>query len=222
MKRLVFLAVFLVVVVGLTSMAWAQPKPNVFDGGNMWNITFYNDPAPTHTQWATQRICFLPYATVGTSIQGAWFSLSFPDWNGRYYQEGDEVRMTGDYAQNVGHDHMEFRHDRTDQSHHGEGSGTWDEWREDAFFGTVIGWGNTRFVRVGSCLLRSAGVGLAAIDARPWEVAGKQLSESLPPRLLVGQEKPAPSPNAPRQASLVDYLSENAQIIDSFFDIFVK
>ena len=71
------------------------PKPNVYDDGNKWRITFYNDSTSNHTQWATQEICFLPFSSVGTSIQGVWYSTSFPDWNGRYYQEGDEVKMTG-------------------------------------------------------------------------------------------------------------------------------
>jgi len=39
---------------------------------------------------------------VGTSIQGVWYSTSYPDWNGRYYQEGDEVKMTGDFAKDTG------------------------------------------------------------------------------------------------------------------------
>lgn len=133
----------------------SPPKPNVYDGGNKWKITFYNDSTGTHNKWATQEICFLPYTVVGSSIQGIWYSTSFPDWNGRYYQEGDEVKMTGDYARDVGHDHMTLVHTTCDAAGsmvrrvRGMAFGDWTEWREDGRYGRIIGWGNAKLERTG-------------------------------------------------------------------------
>jgi len=138
----------------LASTVNAQPPmPNVFNGGNMWRITFYNDPSTNHQEWGNQLICFLPYVTIGTSIQGAWYSTTFPDWNGRYYQEGDELKMTGDYAQDVGHDHMTLYHTTYDVP--GKSNALafkdWTEWREDRRYGRIIGWGNAKLERLGKC-----------------------------------------------------------------------
>jgi len=101
--------------------ASAQPKPNVYDGGNRWKITAFDDSFPEHPEWATQEICFLPYIADATGIQGMWYSLTFPDWNGRYRQEGDEVKMTGDYAKGVGHDHITLYHTVWDVSKRAKG-----------------------------------------------------------------------------------------------------
>ncbi len=130
----------------------AVPKPNVYDGGNRWNITAFNDVSPVHTQSATQVICFSPYTVnaANNSIEGIWYSLSFPDWNGRYYQEGDELKMTGDYAKDIGHDHMTLQ--LTTMGPKNEVAfKDWTEWREDGRFGRIIGWANARLVRKGKC-----------------------------------------------------------------------
>lgn len=129
------------------------PMPNVFDGGNMWRITFYNDPSTDHQQWGSQLICFMPYFTVGTSIQGVWYSSTFHDWNGRYYQEGDELKMTGDYAQDIGHDHMTLLHTTYDVPGkiNALAFKDWTEWREDRRYGQIIGWGNAKLERLGKC-----------------------------------------------------------------------
>ena len=166
------------------------PKPNVFDGGNKWRITFYNDPTGNHDQWATQEICFLPYAVVGTSIQGAWYSTSFPDWNGRYYQEGDEVKMTGDYAKDVGHDHMTLLHTTYDVEGQVRGMAfkDWTEWREDGAFGRIIGWGNAKLQRAGRCKTPgdiTSVTDLTASDLRKLELQAQEISQSLPDRLTV-------------------------------------
>ncbi len=159
------------------------PKPNVYDTGNKWRITYYNDSTSNHAQWATQEICFLPFSSVGTSIQGVWYSTSFPDWNGRYYQEGDEVKMTGDYARDVGHDHMTLVH-TTD----GMAFKDWTEWREDGKFGNIIGWGNAKMVRAGRCFY-PPGVGkpddLTAKARTEMEGKVQELSRSLPGRLTL-------------------------------------
>src|SRR5689334_9690594 len=81
----------IVAMTGAVAQAQAIPKPNVFDAGSRWLITAYDDTSPVHAQWATQGICFYPYAVVGTHIQGIWVSDTFPNWRGRYSQEGDKV-----------------------------------------------------------------------------------------------------------------------------------
>jgi len=164
------------------------PKPNVFDGGNKWLITFYNDPTTNHQQWATQEICFLPYAAVGTSIQGVWYSTSFPDWNGRYYQEGDELKMTGDYAKDVGHDHMTLVHTTYDVPGQVRAMAfkDWTEWREDGRYGNIIGWGNAKLVRVGRCDYSGGIDDLTQVTpelSKRFEAEAMELSFGLPDRL---------------------------------------
>lgn len=178
------------------------PKPNVFDGGNKWHITFYNDSTSTHTRWATQEICFLPYSEVGTSIQGVWYSTSFPDWNGRYYQEGDEVKMTGDFAKDVGHDHMTLVHTTYDVPGRVRGMAfkDWTEWREDGKFGRIIGWGNATMVRAGRCAYPKFSNNKAALENE-----AQKLSSSLPERLTAKGEI-AQSPGQPDLEALDTYL----------------
>ncbi len=125
------------------------PKPNVFDDGNRWLITGFYDNSPVHQQAATQGICFYPYAVVGTHIRGRWVSDTFPDWNGIYTQEGDQVTMHGDYDHDKGHDGMSWEIVSDSRDNHG--AGHWFEWREDGGFGTTIGFGNAHLVRVGKC-----------------------------------------------------------------------
>ncbi len=191
MKQRVIVMVAALLLVASAAMAQI-PRPNVFDGGNRWNITFYNDPSTIHQQWATQIICYLPYRIVGTSIQGVWYSLSFPDWNGLYYQEGDEVKMTGDYAGDVGHDHMTLFHTTVDVGN-GIMFKDWTEWREDRRFGFIIGWGNTRMQRQGYCPIPHPGVViqpryLTDIERQQFEAEALRQSEELPPRLTAEGE----------------------------------
>jgi hypothetical protein len=82
-----------------------------------------------------------------------WSSTTFFDWNGDWRQEGDQVFMTGDYAGDVngnavGHDGMEWQLVTAEKA---EGFGHWKEWRENGGTGTTIGFGNTKFSRVGTC-----------------------------------------------------------------------
>ena len=185
------------------------PNPNVFDGGNKWRITFYNDSTSIHDQWATQAICFLPPIVVGNSIQGTWYSTSFPDWNGRYYQEGDEVKMTGDYANEVGHDHMTLQHTTYDVqgSVRGMAFKDWTEWREDSAYGNIIGWGNATMVRAGKCEIPhgydTPGI-LEPEDIKFLENEALEISISLPERLTV-EGKPARFPGQSNLESLDDY-----------------
>lgn len=196
----------------VTSVAMAQvPHPNVYDDGNRWRITFFNDPSDVHQQWATQIICFLPYATVGTSIQGRWYALTFPDWNGLYYQEGDEVKMTGDYAQDIGHDHMTLVHTTVDTTVGPRGMAfkDWTEWREDGDYGFVIGWGNARLIRDGRCRIPHSGAdsftAQSPEEAEKFDEEALLLSLSLPPRLTRDGGE-AESPGAPDQEDVDTYL----------------
>ena len=135
----------------LSSVASAQPpyKPDLVTDGNRWTITAYNDASPVHSQWATQGICFIPDGTVGTHQRYTWYSDTFPDWNGRATQEGDQITMHGDYAKDVGHDGMQW--DIVTVSPRNEGAGHWWEWREDGKLGRTIGFANAKLQRVGKC-----------------------------------------------------------------------
>lgn len=135
----------------LANSAVAGPPyfPNVITGGNHWSIRAFNDSATTHTTWATQRICFIQLGNVGTHMNGIWFSTSFPDWNGRWRQEGDQVFMHGDFAGNIGHDGIQW--EIVTASPKNEGFGHWHEWREDPHFGITIGFANAKWSRIGTC-----------------------------------------------------------------------
>ncbi|MGA1823586.1 MAG: hypothetical protein ACMUIP_02905 [bacterium] len=124
-------------------------QPNLISGGNKWIITFFDDSSPTHTQWATQGICFRYTGRAGRHDRYVWWSDTFPDWNGRATQEGDQIIMYGDYARDVGHDGMIW--DIVTSSRSNEGAGHWWEWREDGKYGRVIGFGNAKLIRRGKC-----------------------------------------------------------------------
>ena len=134
----------------MTVQAVPPHLPDLVKGGNRWLITFYDDSSFTHNRWATQGLCFFKTSDVGTHTRYVWYSDTFPDWNGRATQEGDQIFMHGDYAADVGHDGMEW--EIVTNSYKNEGTGHWKEWREDRRFGRTIGWGNAKFTRVGKCL----------------------------------------------------------------------
>lgn len=152
MKRL---TITLAAIAAIASFsAQAQPRPDVTTNGNLWSITFYDDSATNHAQWATQNVCFFPTGMIGTQLAGYWFSTTYNDWNGTFRQEGDQVFMTGDYAGDsngnaVGHDGIDFQIATAEKK--AEGFGHWKEWRENGGMGTVIGYGNTKLVRLGAC-----------------------------------------------------------------------
>ncbi len=101
-----------------SSPAAPTDDPDLTTGGNRWTITAYNDASPVHDQWATQGICFRFIGTVGTHNRYEWWSDTFPDWNGIATQEGDEIFMHGDYANDVGHDGIRVEHrDLVDPEH---------------------------------------------------------------------------------------------------------
>jgi hypothetical protein len=128
--------------------------PDLVEEGNRWTVTAYFDNSPTHTQAATQGICFYPAGVSGTHQLYRWVSDTYPDWNGNATQEGDQIFMYGDYqrpygVKDVGHDSMEW--EIVTVSPKNEGAGHWREWVEDGDFGKTIGFGNAKFKRAGKC-----------------------------------------------------------------------
>jgi hypothetical protein len=192
----------------VTSVSIAQPpRPNVYNDGNRWHITFFNDPTTIHQQWATQTLCFLPYSIVGTSIQGKWYSTTYPDWNGLYYQEGDEVKMTGDFWHDTGHDHMTLFHTTVEPK--GMAFKDWTEWGEDDDYGFIFGWGNARLIRDGYCWLPHSGLNhltaKTSAEIEEYEKEASELSKRLPQRLMRdGRE--AEFPGVPDQEDVATYL----------------
>ena len=212
MKCIRMLTAAMIVAALTLGMFWAPeisaqvPKPNVYDGGNRWQITGFLDQTPDHQEVGTQVICFLPYTVEGTSIQGMWYSLSYPDWNGRYYQEGDEVKMTGDFWKDAGHDHMTLVHTTWNhpQKPRGMAFKDWTEWREDGAFGSIIGWGNALMIREGRCS-HPKGEG-AELEKRVLE-----LSLKIPPRLMKDSKEEAQNPGDHGQESLETYFKRTGQ-----------
>lgn len=131
------------------SAAAVNADPNVYKGGNLWSITDYDDSSSAHPQWATQGICFLPPVMVGTHMRGNWYSTTYPDWNGVYSQEGDQVFMHGDFWKDSGHDSITF--EIITNSPRNVAGGHWVEWVENGGFGTTIVFANTQLERVGYC-----------------------------------------------------------------------
>jgi hypothetical protein len=146
--------------------AYGAPDPNVFRGGNHWLITAFEDATPNHVQLATQGICFQPPAVVGTHIRGTWYSTTFPNWNGTYSQEGDQVFMYGDFGKDAGHDGITF--EIVGVTPRNASAGHWHEWIENGAYGITIGFGNTLLERVGECKVLAPG----------------ELPLNIPPRLL--------------------------------------
>jgi hypothetical protein len=144
--------------------------PDLVTGGNRWTITAYNDASPVHAQLATQGLCFRFIGTVGTHNRYEWWSDTFPDWNGIASQEGDEVFMHGDYANDVGHDGMQWS--IVTSSAKNIGAGHWFEWRENGAFGNTIGFANALLTRVGRCVITLEQARLLPL---PIDSTGRQL-----------------------------------------------
>ena len=177
--KLTGLALF-VVVVGLVAEAAAQiPRPNVFQGGNRWRITAYEDASPVHQQLGTQDVCFLPFAIVGTHIRGVWFSPTFPGWTGRYSQEGDRVLMYGNWGNFIGSDGI-FIELTEGTSPRDVGAGQWTEWFNFGANGTLVTFANARLARVGTCLLPTNADTMTQAEL---EVLATDRARSVEPRL---------------------------------------
>jgi len=195
---LVGLGLFLIIM--SAGQAAAQvPKPNVFDGGNRWLITAFDDSSSVHQQWATQGICFLPYAVVGTHIRGVWYSDTFPNWNGRYSQEGDNLLMHGNWANFGGSDGMVIDL-FAGTSPKDVGGGQWTEWWNFGAYGTTVVFANTRLMRVGKCPLPT---NVATATQAELEKFGTDNSSRVSPRLRKDGSV-ADRPTDPEQVPLAD------------------
>lgn len=152
-----------------TAIFAAPPHlPDLVQAGNRWTITFYDDSSTNHNQWATQGICFYYAGTVGTHQRYYWVSDTYPDWNGRATQEGDQIFMHGDFqypfgVRDGGHDGMQW--EITTVGSKNQGFGHWQEWIENGRLGFTIGFGNTKLERVGKCRQTGFDSYLKALDA---------------------------------------------------------
>jgi hypothetical protein len=144
-----------------TASAQAPTSPTLVNGGNLWSVTAFEDPAANHNQLATQGICFQFIGFVGTHLRYRWYSTTFPDWNGIASQEGDQVFMHGDYDKDNGHDGFQWEINTARN-----GAGHWFEWREDGGFGITIGFANAVFQRTGQCPLAVPGAALPNIPTQ--------------------------------------------------------
>ncbi|MBN1959924.1 MAG: hypothetical protein JW841_03180 [Deltaproteobacteria bacterium] len=162
----------------IASNAAAQAAPELVKYGNRWLITAYDDTSPVHQQHATQGLCFKYIGTVGTHMRYIWWSDTFHDWNGTASQEGDQIFMYGDYADDTGHDGMQWS--IVTSSPNNIGAGHWREWREDGNFGKTIGFGNAKFERVGYCKI--------SIDEAKYIETEKDISGVVPVNPLAPQD----------------------------------
>lgn len=198
---IVWMTVLLAVFVCGTA-AKAQPKPNVFDGGNRWLIQSFPDCDALHPQWATQGICFLPYQACGAcGIEGAWYSDTYPGWRGRYQQEGDRLLMHGNWNKFGGSDGMVIDL-FAGTSPKDEGAGQWIEWLNLGSYGTPDFFFNTRLTRVGKCQL-AQGVDFTKMSRADIDKMAVELSNRVKPRLRK-DGKPADYPADPEQVPLKD------------------
>jgi len=148
--RRILLGLYFALVMSTTAHAVPQHLPAVDPaggGGTLWQITFYDDTAPAHTPWATQRICVFNLGVAGSNTVGLWYSTTYNRWIGRFRQEGDEVKMIGDFWKGPGNDSIDWEIAVGDR----EGFGHWEEWIEDGLYGAWVAKGNTKLVRIGTC-----------------------------------------------------------------------
>lgn len=153
--KLCIFATALLLAAQTSVFAQTPYKPDLVQGGNRWIIADYDDSASTHPLWAQQGICFYYAGTRGSHQQYVWVSDTYPDWNGRAVQEGDQIFMHGDFQwppgnRDGGHDGMEWQ--LTTMSRRDEGFGHWKEWVEDGRYGMTIVFANAKLNRVGKCL----------------------------------------------------------------------
>ncbi len=184
----------------------APPKPEMYATGsnqlgNYWLITFYDDTSPTHTQWATQGLCFSPLVARGQGWEGRVVSLTFPNWSGYYYTTGGNTwRIKMNYAPDgnghfVGNDFVGYGL-FTEHTGAGAQDGGWNEWR-DNFVWNV--WGNVKMQRVGKCSLFTGVAPLA------WQDLIMRRQAQVHPRLTscgkIAEDVGTPGQLDPRQDS---------------------
>lgn len=159
-----FLAAVAVQAVVLCAPAAFAQAPNNPVG--LWNVQAYFDNTPAINPAGTQNICFL--------ANGTWYSPTFPNWNGRWFQKGnnaagngDRVRILGNWAFGAGNDSAELSFINL-----GLMTGGWHEWTDG--FGAVL-WLQLVGRRIGTACPPPLSVDSAAVDdssRRPWEERG--------------------------------------------------
>ena len=191
-----------------------KPMPNVVDGGNMWLLTGYVDWSNNHQPQGTHIICFLPpRMNINGRLLGSWYSMTFSDWNGIYYQEGDEIKMTGDFRHELGHDHLTLYHTTYDEPGRAGGIAfkDWTEWLGGPTFGDFVLWGNAKMERIGKCRFPFD------LDEYPnpdmgtilrLEQQALEFSQTLPERLETDGDI-APFPSSQDMESVKTYLERN-------------
>jgi hypothetical protein len=197
--------VFFMLVLGFVNEIKAQPQPNVYDSGNRWIVNAYQDCDARHTYQATQGLCFLPYKKCGScaSITGYWYSDTFPNWRGGYMQEGDNLKIHGNWhwpnKPFAGSDGA-FLDLFSGTSPQDEAAGEWIEWLNSGTYGTPEIYVNVRLRRVGKCELPH-GVDAARMSETDLEKLSIELSGKVKPRLRK-DGKVAEYPTDPEQRPL--------------------
>jgi hypothetical protein len=157
-------AIALVLALCAAGTAFAQAPNNPV---GLWNFQAYNDNSPNLAAMGNQNICFL--------ANGTWFGTTFPGWNGRWFQKGnnaagngDRVRLVGNWANGAGNDSAEIHFMNLTQM-----DGGWHEWTDG--FGAVL-WLQIIGRKIGNFCPLPAELELEASEAdesrRPWEEKG--------------------------------------------------
>lgn len=181
---------FLVLSIG--SPLFAQPRPNVVDGGNRWLISGFDDASPNHTFLASHQICFFATGMNGTHFIGDWFALAFPNWRGRWAQEGDRLVMHGEFGDRRGHDAMVIDL-FAGTTPNDEGAGQWTEWIEVNPIDRTQRFATARLQRVGGCSPPPGITDVAKASKEDLEKAIAELAAKVPPRMKT-DGKPATYP----------------------------
>lgn len=185
-------------VLFIASAAVAQPKPNLIDFGNRWEITAYNDASWNHTQTTMHELCFFATGVDGTQVIGVWYATTHPNWRGRWAQEGDRVLMHGEFGDRHGHDATVIELFAGDAPV-AEGAGQWTLWKEATPIDNTVLFANTRIRRVGFCSPPPNITDPTKVSAEVLEKAVAEAAAKVPPRLRA-DGKPAQSPAEPYQA----------------------
>jgi hypothetical protein len=179
--------VLFMLVFGFVNATKAQPQPNVYDNGNRWIVNAYLDCDSRHTFQASQGLCFLPYKRCGScsSMTGFWYSDTFPDWRGGYMQEGDRLKIHGNWhwanKPFAGSDGA-FLDLFAGTSPRDEAAGEWIEWLNSGVYGTPELYVNVRLTRVGKCEM-PRGVDPSKLSEAELEKLSIELSGRVKPRI---------------------------------------
>jgi hypothetical protein len=196
MRNLVVLSVVLLI----TAAAAAQPQPSLTESGNRWLLSGWEDSSPDHAVLPTQTICFFRSGVNGTHVVGVWSATTFPNWRGRWAQEGDRVFIYGEFGDRAGHDSMVIDlfggPTPSDQAW-----GKWVEWTESTPFDTTVRFANARLQRDGFCMPPPGIADPTKVGAETLEKAVAELAVKVPPRLKA-DGKPARTPAEPGQVPL--------------------